>query len=55
MSSLEDLFMTLRKQAIESKNFENVDKLRLNLQTLDLMSKLESQMLRWYKMRDFPS
>jgi len=31
VSSLEDLFMTLRKQAIESKNFENVDKLRSKL------------------------
>ena len=31
VSSLEDLFMTFRKQAIESKNFENVDKLRSKL------------------------
>ena len=55
VSSLEDLFMTLRKQAIESKNFENVDKLRAKLTNAGLDVQIESQMLRWYKMRDFPS
>ena len=31
MSSLEELFTDLRKRAIESKNFENIDELRSKL------------------------